>query len=389
MKKTIGNALPIALNAIEIKHFAGVEQTGLKNLPGDAQWIFLTGENGFGKTSALRAIAWAVSPSERSRFYEPGLQGTKQQGPTIHVQVSENEKVKSYKLSGQDGSSTASAASEDLPAFAAYGASRMEIAHDASSNQATDKSSRLYGLFRSDGVLFSIEAEMKIWEQRNPLYFNHLRNTLLRVLDTHIGHIYVDSDTAKVMYVELDNAGNVLPPVGFGQLSSAYRSIIAMVGDLLIRFYKIYPKETPPEEFAGIVLVDELDVHQHPKMQRGIPGILSGVFPKIQFIASINSPIPILGAPESAVFLKVLRSKEEGITLHHLDAVQVRNLTPNTLLTSPIFDFEKVVSDHHRRGLERLVTESRPEEMTFNEMLEQKLKEMAKAANIDPDLISK
>jgi len=362
MKKESKSPLSISLKSIEIENFAGILHTGLKDLPNDAQWIFLTGENGFGKTSVLRGVA-------------TGLDGMLQEksGP---------------KFISQQINCEVNAADKGV-VFATYGASRIEIAHDASSNEAMDKSGRLYSLFRSDGVLLSIEAEMKIWEQRNPTYFSNLKNTLLQVLDRNIGDIFIENENAKVMYVELDNAGEPLPPVSFGQLASAYRSIIAMIGDLLIRFYKIYPKDTPPADFAGIVLIDELDVHMHPKMQRRIPGILSGVFPKMQFIASIHSPIPILGAPENAVFLKVLRTKEEGITLHNLDTVQVRSLTPNTLLSSPIFDFDEIINDQHKKGKERLVTAETYQEATFDNELEQRLREMAVAANIDPKLFSK
>lgn len=362
MNEVSKSPLPISLKSIEIEHFAGIKHTSLKDLPGDAQWIFLTGENGFGKTSVLRGIAMGLDGMLE------GKGGQRFISPQISCEVNATEKG---------------------GVFAAYGASRIEIAHDASSNEATDKSGRLYSLFRSDGVLLSIEAEMKIWEQRNPVYFNNLKNTLLQVLDRNIGDIFIENENAKVMYVELDNAGETLPPIPFNQLASAYRSIIAMIGDLLIRLYKIYPKDTPPAEFAGIVLIDELDVHLHPKMQRRIPGILSSVFPKMQFIASIHSPIPILGAPENAVFLKVLRTKEEGITLHHLDTVQVRSLTPNTLLSSPIFDFDEIISDQHLKGKERLVTAGSYQEATFDKELEQRLREMAVAANIDPNLISK
>jgi predicted ATP-binding protein involved in virulence len=369
MKKESKSPLPISLQSVEISNYAGIIKTGLDGLPGDAQWIFLTGENGFGKTSVLQGIATALSNTSEGK------------GEKFKVEISSLGQELKF-----DGTGRATAA---LPQFAAYGASRIEIAHDASSNEATDKSGRLYSLFRSDGVLLSIEAEMKIWEQRNPTYFNHLKNTLLQVLDQNIGDIFIENENAKVMYVELDNAGEPLPAVSFGQLASAYRSIIAMIGDLLIRFYKIYPKDTPPAEFAGIVLIDELDVHLHPKMQRRLPGILSGVFPKMQFIASIHSPIPILGAPENAVFLKVLRSKEAGITLHNLDSVQVRSLTPDTLLSSPIFDFEEIISDQYVRGKDRLVTAGSFKEASFDAQLEQRLKEMAQAANIDPKLFSK
>jgi hypothetical protein len=380
--QNIKNSLPITLKSFQIENYAGILKTGLKDLPGDAQWIFLTGENGFGKTSVLRGIAGGLYPYELQR-----------DGGEVSVEIVKDGISTKYDARKIIDNKPPSGDDKLLPylaQFAAYGASRLEISHDTSSNEAADKSGRLYGLFRSDGVLLSVEAEMKIWEKRDIAYFNNLKNTLLRVLHKNIGDIYIDeSDNARVKYVELDQNGFPLPPVSFGQLASAYRSTIAMIGDLLIRFYKIYPKDTPPAEFAGIVLIDELDVHQHPKMQRRIPGILSGVFPKIQFIATIHSPIPILGAPENAVFLKVLRTKEEGITVHHLDHLAVRGLTPNTLLSSPIFDFEEVIGGSHSRSTERIATEASYGEADFAMQLEQKLKEMARAANIDPNLIKK
>jgi predicted ATP-binding protein involved in virulence len=373
MKKEIKSALPISLKSIEIENYAGIKKTGLKDLPSDAQWIFLTGENGFGKTSVLQAIAKAI--------YNDGIilseQTSNDYKLTAVTRWSESVNVISH------GTGT--------PAFhklAAYGVSRLEITHDTSSNEAADKSGNLYSLFRSDGVLLSIEAEMRVWEKRSSFYFNRLRNTLLKVLEKNIGDIIIDEDDdAKVKYVELDSEGGKLPPVTFNHLASGYRSIIAMIGDLLIRFYKDYPKSVEPEEFSGIVLIDELDVHLHPKMQRRIPSILSGVFPKIQFVASIHSPIPILGAPENAVFLKVLRTREEGITLHNLDTVQVRSLTPDTLLSSPIFDFDEIIGDHHDKGKGKLVTEANYDEAMFSQMLEAKIREKAVAANIDTSFL--
>ena len=49
--------LPIALKSFRIKKYRGIIDTQIDNIPPDTQWIFLTGENGFGKTSLLRAIA--------------------------------------------------------------------------------------------------------------------------------------------------------------------------------------------------------------------------------------------------------------------------------------------------------------------------------------------
>ena len=58
-------------------------------------------------------------------------------------------------------------------------------------------------------------------------------------------------------------------------------------------------RETP-----GLVLIDEIDLHLHPKWQRQIVGALKRIFPKIQFFATTHSPQVIGQAkPEEIVLL--------------------------------------------------------------------------------------
>ena len=47
----------------------------------------------------------------------------------------------------------------------------------------------------------------------------------------------------------------------------------------------------------GIVLIDELETHLHPKWQKEFPRLLSELFPKIQFIVTTHSPLVFLGMP--------------------------------------------------------------------------------------------
>ncbi|MEK8015271.1 MAG: hypothetical protein VSS75_000280, partial [Candidatus Parabeggiatoa sp.] len=48
--------LPCAIKQIDIKNYQGIIKTRIRGIPVDTQWIFLTGENSFGKTSILQAI---------------------------------------------------------------------------------------------------------------------------------------------------------------------------------------------------------------------------------------------------------------------------------------------------------------------------------------------
>src|SRR5690606_22540966 len=96
---------------------------------------------------------------------------------------------------------------------------------------------------------------------------------------------------SETRYIEKSLEEEHYQSVEFDQLASGVRSMIAFLGDMLIRLYKHHPSVTDPSELCGIVLIDEIDIHLHPKMQKRIVEILSANFPNIQFIATTHRPI--------------------------------------------------------------------------------------------------
>jgi ABC-type uncharacterized transport system fused permease/ATPase subunit len=52
--KQLTNMPSIELKSFHIKNYKGIIDTKVENIPSGTQWIFLTGENGFGKTSFCR-----------------------------------------------------------------------------------------------------------------------------------------------------------------------------------------------------------------------------------------------------------------------------------------------------------------------------------------------
>ena len=77
------------------------------------------------------------------------------------------------------------------------------------------------------------------------------------------------------------------------QLSDGERSLIAMICDLGRRLALANPDLENPLEGAGVVLIDELELHLHPKWQREVVNKLRTTFPNIQFIATTHSPFII------------------------------------------------------------------------------------------------
>ena len=92
--------------------------------------------------------------------------------------------------------------------------------------------------------------------------------------------------------------GVVVPTLS---LSDGYRSVMALAGDLVYRMIQAFPNYEHPLRERGVVLIDELDIHLHPKWQREIPGLLRKTFPNIQFIVATHSPLIAAGADENAV----------------------------------------------------------------------------------------
>jgi len=75
------------------------------------------------------------------------------------------------------------------------------------------------------------------------------------------------------------------------QLSDGERGTLAMVLDLTRRLAQANPQlKDPAAQAEAVVLIDEIDLHLHPKWQRQIVQNLTAAFPKCQFIATTHSP---------------------------------------------------------------------------------------------------
>lgn len=97
------------------------------------------------------------------------------------------------------------------------------------------------------------------------------------------------------------------------QLSNGEQCTLAMVGDLARRLVLANPSLANPLEGEGIVLIDEIELHLHPAMQRDIINRLQSTFPNLQFILSTHSP-QVLGEINAAqIFFVTQRDDGEDI----------------------------------------------------------------------------
>ena len=356
----------IALKALEVTNFKGIKHILIENLPRNTRWFFLTGENGFGKTSLLQAIAAGLYGRYDSIGNEliPIESEISISYFTLNSTISGH--LQSYSISrtiNYSNTNIDSRGSMLNSNLATYGSSRLQISGNTTKEEVEKQSPPTYSLFNTDGVLLDIEQRLKDTKAYFPDEFNQIVDIFQKLMP-NLAKIEVETfnKSVQVKYFEKDDEGNLVNEgVTFTQLAAGYRNIIAMIGDMI---YRLSTKQDVAKlsELEGIVIIDELELHLHPNYQKLFVQKLTELFPKIQFIASTHSPIPLLGAPPETVILHVTRSREKGIEVEKLD-VDFSVLTPNAILTSPIFGFQE------------LIPESKPDDMmirseqTYQEVL--------------------
>ena len=89
------------------------------------------------------------------------------------------------------------------------------------------------------------------------------------------------------------------------QLSDGEKCLLALVGDLARRLSLLNTDKDNPLHGEGVVLIDEIDLHLHPKWQRSVVASLERTFPNCQFIITTHSP-QVVGelAPKAVLLLR-------------------------------------------------------------------------------------
>ncbi|HZW40406.1 MAG TPA: AAA family ATPase [Ignavibacteriaceae bacterium] len=127
-------------------------------------------------------------------------------------------------------------------------------------------------------------------------------------------------------------------------IADGYKSTFLWVTDFLGWVLSFNPQISTLGDINGIVIIDELEEHLHPKWQKRIVGCLKKVFPHIQFITTTHSPL---------IASSILKrsNRDENYRLLHLElnknnkvkktelSNEVSGLDIDQLLGSKIFDY--------------------------------------------------
>ncbi len=137
------------------------------------------------------------------------------------------------------------------------------------------------------------KMEQVSWQKGRPIgeyeAVKKALSTFMSIMnDGAAAQIQYDKQTNELSYLE---NGLSLP---IRLLSDGYQSLVWMVLDIAYRMAILNPNlRENAADSDGIVLIDEMDVHLHPKWQWNVIEALQKTFPNVQFIATTHSPILI------------------------------------------------------------------------------------------------
>src|SRR5258708_10915561 len=340
------------------------------------KWTVILGDNGMGKTSILELLASAETeerlieetgeiqygPTHRFLHPQPPQSfGTSSGSFTIGVNIfyskSGNKFEELIKVSFRNHTKEIGLHKDsrlkELKCFG-YGANRkMGISSLANSIELSSES-----LFDDDSRLVNAEewllqldyAASKDSDLKN--FATNKRNQVRQILIDllpDIKDIRFTNPTRK----NLKSSVEFETPFGWInilQLSLCFKTMVAWMVDLAARMFGRYPDSNNPLAEPAIVLVDEIDLHLHPKWQRKIFDYLSNKFPKTQFIVTAHSPLVVQSAPIDANI--VLLRKEGGHVVIDNEKTSVQNWRLGQILTSDLFGIESARGIDVERKLE-------------------------------------
>lgn len=390
-------AKPSKLFSIMIRGYQDIKEAFLEDISVNTQWIFLTGENGSGKTSILKAIATSFGYrllDKRELIESPNFE--------VSINLHKGKDVNSYRRRHNEG------CNKRFPLVSAlvlFGPNRLISQKDKSSKGILSKALKKEGMFEPlwvfDYRMLDIEEQFDVWRREKKRGKDELEKriyfirTLLSKVVPGLYDIRFDkkerigrgNTVIETRYIIRKDETSQEEEKYWQQLPSGTRSVFAMVSELLIRLYHFQKDIIDPSELRGIVIIDEIDLHLHPNAQRQLIIDLSEAFRNIQFIVATHSPIPLLGAPKGSVFAKVFRNENEGIVIERLTEIEknIGNMLPNIIYTSSVFGMTDLVS---------AANESRKNVYTQDSDIESKqfisLKEKLQASQInDIDFLNK
>lgn len=250
------------------------------------------------------------------------------------------------------------------------------------------KSARFLTLFREDAALtnaaewlISLHNTARDGDENSRRILETVRKAFASDFLLEKATLMVDAKAARLQLAAKE-------PVPFESLSDGYRAMLALGIDLVRWLAEAFPDAIDPLASHGVVLIDELDAHLHPRWQQRIGEWLLAKFPRLQFVVATHSPFLAQVSPPGG---NIVLQESDSEVRPHVSEASVAVWRADQILTE-IFGLESTRPPRIERELRRMIAladAKRSRELSSHEaneltQLEIKFKDLPPALE-DPD----
>ncbi len=305
------------LRKLSLSHYKGFEGSLLVNL--DEKLTLLIGINGCGKTSVLDAIHSTYSfllgklipRLESTKTYKNSVfdvNNNCQEADiqlnidfveefTVKIQLSKIAKTKFVIDKNTNpifNHFSEAFHREEIQNLPIYKYVRSENTEKQKKAALKTELYAIYDDYNDTSLNFLKIKEWFKWQQNknpNAPIFNEVKKALYQMLSDNeyssFSEVYIDWETPEGIFTIKKAQTKVFE----NQLSSGEKRLFALVGEIAMRLCLASPASKNPLSGTGIVLIDEIDLHLHPKWQRKVVTKLREIFPNVQFVITTHSPV--------------------------------------------------------------------------------------------------
>ncbi|MDD9786684.1 AAA family ATPase [Priestia megaterium] len=288
-------------------------------------WLLLLGENGTGKSTILQSIALALSDNWTNLKVHPN--SFVPEGEEGIIRVKTLDSLDPFEIIIRDNDIEYYSGHTSIPIIA-YGSTRLL---PKSSKRCRKVNDNIINLFPRNNRDYFLNHPTKGIKDR--YLMEAIATAILDILPIGEKEIIDLIIEPKGMFVVQNN--NTIP---LNQLSSGYQNIIGITADIM-RF--LFDNSSVGHMAEGVVLIDELDAHLHPKWRLKIVDSLRKAFPNIQFIVTSHDPLTLRGINSKEVVV-LKRDKQEISVMKNLP--DAKGLMIDQILTSEFFELNTTLN---------------------------------------------